>query len=237
MQSAGAATGLVRVPSLAALLAVCLLAQPAAAAESTRTADAASVVERYNAGIRLAEGAVESLRVCQDMDEPQTDGTMRHARAVLSYTKGTGMERQVLSSDLAYPAGDYTLTSLIGPVLEMSEYDIRIEGVEAMGGVDCYHLVVEATERDKDHLDGDVWVARESFALVRIAGTVSAPPFPIAEIRLDKRFAPGPRGLSLLRSHTGEVRAGLVLGRKRGVRHINYREYVVNGTREEPDRP
>ncbi len=115
-------------------------------------------------------GAVESLRVCQDMDEPQTDGTTRHARAVLSYARGEGMERRVLSSNLAYPAGEYTLTSLIGPILEPSEYRIRLEGTTVVDGVDCHHLVVEAIKRDKDHLDGEVWVSRSSFALVRILG-------------------------------------------------------------------
>jgi hypothetical protein len=226
-------SGLRRVPALVALLIVCLTVLPAEAAGPGQAADAASVVERYNAGIRFAEGAVESLRVWQDMDEPQTDGTMRQARAVLSYAKGKGMERRVLSSNLTYPAGEYTLTSLIGPLLEMSEYRIRLEGTEVVDGVNCYHLVVEATVRDKDHLDGDVWVSQAGFAPVRIAGTVSAPPFPLAEIRLDKRFAPGPGGAALLRSHTGEVRAGLVLGGKRGVRHITYRDYIVNGVPEE----
>jgi hypothetical protein len=229
----GTVSGLRRVPPLVAILIVCLSVRPAEAAGPSRAADAASVVERYNACIRLAVDTVESLRVSQEMDEPQVDGTTRHARAVLSYTKGEGMERRVLSSNLAYPAGEYTLASLVGPLLEMSEYDIRLDGTEVVDGVDCYHLAVEAIERDKDHLDGDVWVSRTSFAPVRIVGTVSAPPFPLAEIRLDKRFAPGRAGFALLRSHTGEVRTGLLLGRKRGIRHITYGHYVVNGVTEE----
>ena len=229
MRSTGSTLDLRRVPPLVAMLVVCLSVLPAEAAGPSAATDAASIVERYNACIRLAEGAVESLRVCQDMDEPQTDGTMRHARAVLSYTRTTGMERRVLSSSLAYPAGEYTLASLIGPLLEASEYRVRLEGAEAVDGIDCYHLVVEAIKRDKDHLDGDLWVSQTSFAPVRIVGTVSAPPFPLAEIRLDKRFAPGPCGFALLQSHSGEVRAGLLLGRKRGIRHITYRGYVVNG--------
>lgn len=233
MRSVGTVSGLRRVPPLAAVIIVCLSVRPAEAAGPSQAADAVSVVERYNACIRLAEDTVESLRVCQEMDEPHADGPARQARAVLSYAKGKGMERRVLSSNLAYPAGEYTLASLVGPLLEMSEYRIRLEGTEVVDGVDCYHLAVEASERDKDHLDGDVWVSQTSFAPVRILGTVSAPPFPIAEIRLDKRFAPGPGGFALLRSHTGEVRAGLVLGRKRGIRHITYRHYVVNGVLEE----
>jgi hypothetical protein len=212
-----------------ALLVAHLCTVPAEAAGRDGAADAASVIERYNAGVRLAEAAVESLRVCQDMDEPQTDGTTRHSRAVLSYTRGEGMERQVLSSNLAYPAGEYTLTSLIGPLLEPSEYRIRLEGTDVVDGIDCHHLVVEAVKRDRDHLDGDIWMSRADCSLVRILGRVSAPPFPLAEIRLDKRFAPGPGGFALLRSHAGEVQAGLVLGRKRGTRYITYRGYVVNG--------
>jgi len=229
MRSVGVTQDLGRVPPLVAVLAVCLSVLPARAIDPGEAADALSVVERYNACIRFAEGAVESLRVRQDMNEPQADGTMRQARAVLSYRRGKGMERLVLSSNLAYPAGEYTLASLIGPVLELPEYSVRLDGTDVVDGVDCYHLVVEAIERDKDHLDGDVWVSRASFAPVRIAGTVAAPPFPLAEIRLDKRFAPAPGGIALLRSHTGEVRTGLLLGRKRGIRHITYRDYVVNG--------
>ncbi len=221
-----------RAASLVVAFLVAPLSVPFAEAADRGQADAASVVERYNAGIRLAEAAVESLRVCQDMNEPQTDGTTRQARAVLSYTRGEGMERRVLSSNLTYPAGDYTLTSLIGPILEPSEYRVRLEGTAVVDGIDCHHLVVEAVTRDRDHLDGEVWVSRSSFALVRILGRVSAPPFPLAEIRLDKRFAPGPWGFSLLRSHAGEVQAGLVLGRKRGTRYITYRCYVVNGRSE-----
>jgi hypothetical protein len=205
--------------SLVVAFLVAPLSVPFAEAADRGQADAASVVERYNAGIRLAEAAVESLRVCQDMDEPQTDGTTRHARAVLSYARGEGMERRVLSSNLAYPAGP-------------SDYRVRLEGTAVVDGIDCHHLVVEAVTRDRDHLDGEVWVSRSSFALVRILGRVSAPPFPLAEIRLDKRFAPGPWGFSLLRSHAGEVQAGLVLGRKRGTRYITYRCYVVNGRSE-----
>jgi hypothetical protein len=232
MRSAGTVSGLRRASSLVVLFIVGLPVLSAGAAGTSEAADVASVVERYNACIRLAEGAVESLRVYQEMDEPQAGGAPRQARAVLSYTKGEGMERRELSSSLAYPAGEYTLSSLVGPFLEPSEYRIRLEGTEVVDGVDCYRLAVEALKRDKDHLDGDVWVSQASFAPVRIVGAVSAPPFPLAEIRLDKRFAPGPAGIALLRSHAGEVRTGLILGRKRGTRDITYRHYVVNGVPE-----
>jgi len=196
-------------------------------------ADVASIVERHNAHIRRALGTIESLSVQQDMYEPQADGRTLHARAVLQYAAAEGMTREVLASNLSYPAGEYTLATLVGPSLDPSEYRVRLDGEETLDGVDCYRLAAEAIVRDRHHLDGHVWVSRVDCSLVRVSGRVSAPPFPITEILLDKRFAPGPSGFSLLRSHAGEVRAGLVLGRKRGARNISYSAYVINGTAED----
>jgi hypothetical protein len=196
--------------------------------------DAAAIVEEYNANIRRSRDAVDSLRVLQEMEEPRESGPALREVAVLSHTRSGGMVRTVVSSDLTYPAGEYSLSSLTGPVLEPGEYRVRLAGEETTDGVACFRLSVEALARDRDHFDGDVWVSREGCSLVRVRGAVSDPPFPLAEIRLDKRFSPGPLGFPLLRSHAGQVRAGLVLGRKTGIRYISYRGYVVNGIREQP---
>ena len=193
----------------------------------------ASILERYNAAIDLATQSVDSLRVVQHMVEPQPDGGERSARAVLVYERSRGMTRRVITSNLSYPAGDYTLASLVGPGLDPSEYRIVLEAEEDVEGVPCYRLGVTALSRDVSHIDGTVWISRESPGPVRVVGLVADPPFPLAEIRLDKRFGPGPLGFAVLRCHAGEVRAGIVLGRKKGARTITYAGYVVNGVAEE----
>jgi len=218
-------------PVVLAVAALACAAQRADASSAEPPA-AGAIVEAYNAGIQRARDAVDSLRVLQEMEEPRENGPALREVAALSHTRSGGMVRRTVSSTLTYPAGEYTLASLTGPVLEPREYGIRLVGEETMDGVACFRLAVEDLLRDRDHIDGDVWVSRVDCSLVRIRALVSDPPFPLAEIRLDKRFSPGPLGFPLLRSHSGEVRAGLVLGRNRGVRHISYRDYVVNGIPE-----
>ncbi len=65
-------------------------------------------------------------------------------------------------------------------------------------------------------------------APVRITGEVADPPFPVVLITLDKSFESGPGGLRLLRRHSGEVEVNLLLGTKRGLRHIFYDDYRVS---------
>jgi len=218
------ALGVALVGALAAALAGAPAA-PGGAAD----ADLALIVERYNAALDLATASIDSLRVTQTMTEPQSDGTERTATAVLRYARGGEMERRVLSSNLSYPAGEFTLASLLGPRLDPAEYSMRLEGDEHLEGTPCHRLSVEALRRDVSHLDGTVWVSTASGGPVRIVGAVADPPFPVAEVRLDKRFVPGPLGFAVLRCHVGEVRVGLLLGGRRGTRAITYSRYVVNG--------
>ncbi len=209
----------------------------ASGVEPAAAPDIEHVLARYNEGIRRALEVIESLRVDQEMFEPQGDGSTKRATAVLSYEKGSEMTREETRSDLAHPAGDYSLRSLVGPVLERSEYDVEFEGVEEKEGHVCYRLSVVATVRDVDHFDGTVWISTETLGPVRIIGAVADPPFPVSEIRLDKAFQPGPGGLWLVRRHTGEVEVSLLFVKKRGVRHIFYDGYDVTLGDEPEVRP
>lgn len=186
-----------------------------------------AILAAYNARIRDAGERIGSLRVDQEMIEPQEDGSLKRARAVLSYEKGAGMTRDETFSELSYPAGHYTLSSLVGPELDPSEYAVQLLGTEDVDGVLCYRLRVEALERDVDHMDGTVWIAADTFGPVRVTGEVSDPPFPVTRIKLDKRFELGSPGLWLLRMHTGEVEVSLLLTSRQGLRHIFYDDYIV----------
>lgn len=186
-----------------------------------------AILAAYNARIHDAGERIGSLRVAQEMIEPQEDGSLKRARAVLSYAKGAGMTRDETFSELSYPAGQYTLSSLIGPELDPSEYAVELLGTEDVDGVLCYRLRVEALERDVDHMDGTVWIAADTFGPVRVTGEVSDPPFPVTRIKLDKRFELGSPGLWLLRMHTGEVEVSLLLTSRQGLRHIFYDDYIV----------
>ncbi len=188
------------------------------------------ILARYNGNVERALDSIDSLRVVQDMFEPQPDGTQKTAQAILTYTRDGGMVREEVRSELEYPAGDYTLRSLVGPTLEASEYVIELECREEMDGHDCYRLSLEAVVRDVDHVDGTIWISVEHLTPVRIVAEVSDPPFPITEIRLDKSFAPEPCGLWFVRRHSGGGEATLLLVRRRGVRHIFYDDYVVTTT-------
>lgn len=187
----------------------------------------ARILAGYNDGIARALACVESLRVTQETYEPTGGRPDRRATATLVYARGEPMKRLVRSSNLAYPAGDCTLGSLVGPALDTLGYTITVAGAETMEGVPCFRLDVVARVRDVDHFDGSVWVSTDALEPVRIVGEVADPPFPLREIRLDKTFEPVEKGLRLLRRHTGEVQAGAVLGRKRGLRHIFYEDYRV----------
>ncbi len=186
------------------------------------------ILARFNARIEQTRDAVDTLRVSQEMIEPQEDGTLRKASAILVYGRSRGMVREEISSELSHPAGNYTLASLIGPRLEPSEYVIELTGREEMEGHDCYRVAVTAIERDRHHIDGTVWISTTGFAPVRIVGEVSDPPFPLVMIKLDKSFELREGGLWLLRRHTGEVEVSLMVAKKTGLRHIFYDDYVFS---------
>ena len=185
------------------------------------------VLEGYNANIRGAMAAIETLRVEQEMVEPTEEGGEKRALALLSYSRGEGMQREECSSDLGHPVGEYKLGSLVGPELLPGEYDVLLTGVEDMEGRWCYRLSVTATERDVEHFDGTVWVEVGSLGLVRIIGQVADPPFSIERITLDKAFEPVPEGLRLLRRHTGAIDIRLAFVRRHGVMHIFYTDYAI----------
>lgn len=184
----------------------------------------------YNENVERTIDSIDSLRVVQDMFEPQPEGGEKTAQATLTYTRDGGMVRQEVHSELEYPAGDYTLRSLVGPTIEPSEYVIELECREEMEGHDCYRLSLEAVVRDVDHVDGTIWISVEHLTPVRIVAEVSDPPFPITEIQLDKSFAPESSGIWLVRRHSGGGEANLLLVRRRGVRHIFYDDYMVTNT-------
>ncbi len=202
-------------------------AREAKAGDSSRaTPTVSEVLELYNAEISRSLAAVESLRVEQTFLEPQDDGSVKRAEAVLSYTMGGKVVREVLHCELSHMVGRYTLQSLVGPRIDGSEYETVLEGVEEKEGYACYRLALRALVRDADHFDGTVWISREHPGPVRIIGAVADPPFPATEIRLDKAFELRPCGLWMVRRHTGEVEVSL-FGRRRGVRHIFYDGYDI----------
>lgn len=212
---------------LATAAASAVIASPAVSTAGSDgvSSDRDAILAGYNAAIERAL-AIDSLRVTQEMIEPQDDGTSRGATAVLVYSDGE-MRREEVRSTLRYPAGDYTLASLVGPFILDGEYDVELRGREMVEGQASYRLELTAIVRDSDHFDGTVWVADDGSGPVRIVGEVADPPFPALEIRLDKSFEPGPGGYRLLRRHTGEVRVSLLLGSKWGLRHIFYEGYLL----------
>ncbi|MBD3366587.1 MAG: hypothetical protein GF405_00265 [Candidatus Eisenbacteria bacterium] len=209
------------------------LAAAAGATDGSELPAVADVLAAYNAGIDLTASEVESLTVRQVVIEPCDDGEDRTATAVLSYVRGSELERTVLASDLRYPAGEYRLKSLVGPFISEDDYRVTVAGRERMEGEECIRLDVEALERDVDHFDGTVWVSAIDGGPVRIQGGVADPPFPAREILLDKTFALVNGRYRLVRRHTGEVEVGLLLGSRRGVRHIFYEEYAVSAVKRD----
>jgi hypothetical protein len=185
------------------------------------------ILAGYNDGIRLAMSAIETLTVEQEMVEPDEDGGDRRSVAILTYGRSSGMERVETSSELNYPAGEYTLGSLVGPELAESEYAVELANKKEFEGIPCYVLTVKALERDSGHFDGTVWVSANGFGLVRVEGSVADPPFPVSMITLDKVFELHPSGYRLLRRHTGRVTAQLGFIKKSGMRHIFYYGYSV----------
>jgi hypothetical protein len=210
---------------LAATLAAAAVHVSAGAAGTSP--DIADLLTRYNARLAQTIETIQTLRVEQEMVEPQADGTSKRAHAVLSYTKGQDLKRDETFSDLSYPAGDYTLETLVGPTLDPLEYTVAFAGMEDMGGHLCYQLSLTALKRDVKHIDGTVWISAEAFAPVRIQAAVADPPYPATMIKLDKSFEPDPSGVWLLRSHAGEVEVKLLWAKKRGVRQITYDGYLV----------
>jgi outer membrane lipoprotein-sorting protein len=208
----------------AAFLALAAHVSSGAAAPSP---DLTDLLTRYNARIAQTLETIQTLRVEQEMVEPQADGTSKRAHAVLSYTKGQDLTRDEISSNLSYPAGEYTLETLVGPTLDPLEYTVAFVGMEDMSEHVCYRLSLTALKRDVKHIDGTVWVSAEAFAPVRIQAAVSDPPYPATEIKLDKSFELDPSGAWLLSEHVGEVEVRLLWATKRGVRHITYDDYVV----------
>lgn len=189
--------------------------------------DLLEVLARHNANIRRAIDCIDTLRVEQEMLEPQPDGTSKRGLAVLTYGRSGAMRREELSSNLGYPAGSYSLLSLIGPELSGSEYAVELVGTEEMEGRECYRLKVTALKRDADHFDGDAWIETTGFGLVRLAGEVADAPFPLVRITLDKAFEPGPGGFWLLRRRSGEAEAQIGFIRRSGRRHVFYYDYLV----------
>ncbi len=188
--------------------------------------DLAALLCEYNDGIEGALVAVESLRVEQMIFEPQADGSTKRARAVLSYSREGGMEREVTLSGVSHLLGRYTLMSLVGPVVDTADYAVEYLGVEEKEDHACHRVALEATTRDADHFDGTIWISVETPGPVRIIGTVADPPFPAVKVTLDKAFLPGPGGIWFVRRHTGEAEVKLLVTRH-GTRHIFYDAYEV----------
>jgi hypothetical protein len=183
------------------------------------------LLARYNAGIRRALAGIVSLRVAQTMFEPQDDGTTKRACAILRYDRERGMVREETFSELVYPVGEYTLSSLVGPLLDPSEYRVEYAGAEEAEGVPCHRLEVTAISRDHAHFDGSIWISIEGCAPVRIVGRVADPPFPAKEVTLTKVFAGGDHNLWLVRRHTGRGEFRILFLTKRGERTIYYDDY------------
>lgn len=192
------------------------------------------IVDRYNEGVLRALAGVEGLRVAQTIFEPQDDGGTKRACATLSYEREHGMVRVETFSELVYPVGEYTLLSLVGPVLDRSTYNVQYTGMDEVEGVPCHRLEVTAISRDPKHFDGSIWISIESLAPVRIVGEVADPPFPAVEVSLDKVFAEGPHGLWFVRRHAGRGEFRVLFITKRGERTIYYDDYEVEFA-EPPD--
>jgi len=218
---------------LCVALVLVLVSAGSAAASAPAPVAVGEILAAYNAGIVRERALIESLSVLQTMIDPQEDGSEKRSEAMLVYTADGGMERRVIFSETSYPAGDYTLESLIGPELHDDEYRIEYAGIDTVDGEAAHRLLVEAIVRDSRHFDGDIWIAESDLTPVRVAGQVADPPFPVVLITLDKRFGRGPDGIRLLRRHSGEAEVNLLLGRKRGVRHIFYDDYVVRARVED----
>ena len=235
LHTRGRVTGL-RACALSAVTValVCAICTPSigqlvehARVDSVGTASLDDVLAGYNANIRNAMAAIETLSVAQEMVEPTEEGGEKRALALLSYSRGEGMQREEISSGFGHPVGEYELRSLVGPELLRAEYDILLTGVEDMEGRRCYRLSVTAIERDVEHFDGTVWVEVGSLGLVRIIGQVADPPFSIERITLDKAFEPVPEGLWLLRRHTGEIDIRLAFVSRHGMMHVFYTDYAI----------
>ena len=212
--------------AIALALPSCGAGEAKAGDSSPATPTVSEVLELYNAEISRSLAAVESLRVEQTFLEPQDDGSVKRVEAVLSYTTGGKVVREILRCELSHMVGNYTLQSLVGPHIYGSEYEAVLEGIEEKEGYACYRLALKALVRDADHFDGTVWISREQPGPVRITGAVADPPFPASDVRLDKAFELQPCGLWMVRRHTGEVEVSL-FGRRRGMRHIFYDGYDI----------
>jgi len=208
------------------LTAACAAASetPPAVADSL---DVTQLLDAYNARIEATLESIARLTVRQEMIELQDDGSEHRETAILTYTAGEEMLREVVSSDLTYPSGEYRLESLVGPFISEDEYVVRFDGVEEHEGSECYLLSVEAVRRDSDHFDGRVWISIDDASVVRIVGEVADPPFPVTWIRLDKSFERHASGCRLLYRHTGEGEVSFIVARKKGKRHVFYEEYDV----------
>jgi hypothetical protein len=231
---------------LAVALLVCAMspvcgADPALADESARPVrpgdaegsdvadasfDVATLLCEYNEAIDRALSEIDSLRVDQLIFEPQADGSTKRAEASLSYSRGSGMQREVTLAEISHLLGRYTLTSLVGPEVDATEYEVEYLGRETKEDVPCHKLKLTAIKRDADHFDGTLWISVEEPGPVRIVGTVADPPFPAVVVTLDKAFLPGPGGIWLVRRHTGEAEVKLLVTR-RGTRHVFYERYDV----------
>lgn len=225
--------------SVAAADQVPVALEPVAAADSAPVSHSAlgigEILDRYNDGIRRALEGIESLRVAQTMFEPQDDGSSKRACAILTYERGAGMVREETFSEITYPAGEYTLSSLVGPRIDSSEYDIEYGGAEEQEGYACHRLDVTAAVRDHRHFDGSIWISSESFAPVRIVGAVADPPFPAKEIRLDKLFCPAHEGIWLVRRHIGRGEFSFLFASKRGERRLFYDDYDIRFVEPAPE--
>lgn len=210
-------------------------AGPGGAAEKAIGVD--EIVERYNEGVRRALAGIDSLRVAQTIFEPQDDGGTKRACAILSYRRGLGMVREETFSELTFPVGEYTLSSLVGPVLDRAAYRVEYAGLEEAEGVPCHRLEVTATTRDHRYFDGSMWVSEQNFSPVRIVGEVADPPFPAVEVTLQKVFAEGPHGLWLVRRHTGRGEFRVLFITKHGERTIYYDDYEIRFTEPPGDAP
>jgi len=211
---------------LNAMLILLALILPGQESPGGSPPDLGTLLTEYNAGLVAAASSIDTLSVEQVIIDPQDDGSTKEARAILTYGRSTGMERVVTQPGVPYLMGRYTLSSLLGPEIDATEYDVEYEGTEEKEGVVCHRLRLTALVRDADHFDGSLWVSADAPGPVRIVGEVADAPFPAVRVSLDKAFERAANGLWLVRRHSGEVEVSLLV-RRRGERHIFYYDYSV----------
>ena len=186
------------------------------------------IVARVN---KYQEGAfqfVRSIKVVQTVVQESSKET-RKEKALVLFQPPSQVNREVQWSNIGHPSNGFPLKHLMGFRLLQQDYTVSLVGVDEVGDQKTYKLRIQPTAEKGRGVDGFLWVSARDYGPVKVAGSMTNPPFPIKSIKMEWAYLPGPSGLWVLQRDSTDALAKIVFKTIKGTSVATYSDYEMEG--------